>query len=81
VVQLSPTEFDVLAYLIEEAPRVVSPEEVAREAQGYEQPWEAAETLRYHIYRIRQKIEESTGRRDVIHTVRGVGYTIGDRGP
>jgi DNA-binding response OmpR family regulator len=81
VVQLSPTEFDVLAYLIEEAPRVVSPEEVAREAQGYDEPWEAAETVRYHIYRIRQKIEESTGRRDVIHTVRGVGYTIGDRGP
>jgi DNA-binding response OmpR family regulator len=79
VVQLSPTEFDVLAYLISEAPRVVSTEELAREAQGYEDPWEASETVRYHIYRIRQKIEDCTGRRDVIHTVRGVGYTIADR--
>lgn len=79
VVQLSPTEFDVLAYLIREAPRVVSTEEVAREAQGYEDPWEASETVRYHIYRIRQKIEECTGRRDVIRTVRGVGYTIAER--
>lgn len=80
VVRLSPTEFDVLAYLAREAPRVVSPEEVACEVQGYEEPWEAAETVRYHIYRIRQKIEECTGRSDVIHTVRGVGYTMGDRG-
>jgi DNA-binding response OmpR family regulator len=79
VVQLSPTEFDVLAYLISEAPRVVSTEEVAREAQGYDDPWEASETVRYHVYRIRQKIEDCTGRRDVIHTVRGVGYTISDR--
>lgn len=79
VVQLSPTEFDVLAYLISEAPRVVSTDEVAREAQGYDDPWEASETVRYHIYRIRQKIEDCTGRRDVIHTVRGVGYTIADR--
>jgi DNA-binding response OmpR family regulator len=81
MVQLSPTEFDVLAYLVSEAPRVVPPEEVAREAQGYDEPWEASETVRYHIYRIRQKIEECTGRRDVVHTVRGVGYTIADREP
>jgi DNA-binding response OmpR family regulator len=81
VVRLSPTEFDVLAYLVREAPRVVSPEEVAYEVQGYEEPWEAAETVRYHVYRIRQKVEACTGRRDVIRTVRGVGYTIGDREP
>lgn len=79
VVQLSPTEFDVLAYLIREAPRVVSTEEVAREVQGYEDPWDASETVRYHIYRIRQKIKDCTGRQDVIHTVRGVGYTIAER--
>jgi DNA-binding response OmpR family regulator len=78
VVRLSPTEFDVLAYLVQEAPCVVSPEEVACEVLGYEEPWKAAETVRYHIYRIRQKLEECTGRSDVIHTVRGVGYTLGD---
>jgi DNA-binding response OmpR family regulator len=77
-VKLSPTEFDVLAYLVREAPRVVSPEELVCEVQGYDEPWEAADTVRYHIYRIRQKMEECTGRRDVIHTVRGVGYTLGE---
>lgn len=74
---LSPTEFDVLAYLAQQAPRVVSSQELAREVQGYQsQPWEARDTVRYHIYRIRQKIALATGLTDVIRTVRGVGYAI-----
>lgn len=76
--KLSPTEYGVLAYLAKEAPRVVSAEEVACEVQGHEEPWKAADTVRYHIYRIRHKIRERTGRGDIIHTVRGVGYTMGD---
>jgi len=76
--RLSPTEFGVLAHLAKEAPRVVSPEEVACKVQGHDEPWEAADTVRYHIYRIRHKIQERTGRSDIIHTVRGVGYTMGD---
>ena len=79
--RLSPTEFGVLAHLAKEAPRVVSPEEVACEVQGDDEPWEAADTVRYHIYRIRHKIQERTGRSDIIHTVRGVGYTMGEVDP
>jgi DNA-binding response OmpR family regulator len=74
---LSPTEFDVLAYLAAEAPRVISPEEMVREVQEYEcQPWEARDTVRYHIYRLRNKIKEATEYEDIIRTVRGVGYTL-----
>ncbi|MGC9397746.1 MAG: response regulator transcription factor [Anaerolineae bacterium] len=74
---LSPTEFDVLAYLASEAPRVIPPEELIQEVQGYEcEPWEARDTIRYHIYRIRNKIKEATGKEDVIRTVRGVGYGL-----
>lgn len=77
LLELSPTEFDLLAYLISESPRVVPPQELVREAQGYTtEPWEARDIIRYHIYRIRQKIKEATGRSDIISTVRGVGYTI-----
>lgn len=77
LLELSPTEFDVLAYLISEAPRVISPQELLREAQGYAaEVWEARDIIRYHIYRIRQKVKESTGHTDVIQTVRGVGYTV-----
>ena len=77
LLELSPTEFNLLAYLISEAPRVVPPQELVREVQGYEsEQWEASETVRQHVHRIRQKIKEATGRADVIRTVRGVGYTI-----
>ncbi len=77
LLELSPTEFDVLAYLISEAPRVISPQELLREAQGYAaEVWEARDIVRYHIYRIRQKVKDATGHTDVIRTVRGVGYTV-----
>ena len=77
LLELSPTEFDLLAYLISESPRVISPQELIREVQGYESEiWEASETIRQHVRRLRQKIKKSTGRTDIINTRRGVGYTV-----
>jgi DNA-binding response OmpR family regulator len=79
VLDLSPTEFALLAYLVGESPRVVSPQELVQEVQGYDsEEWEARETIRQHIYRTRQKIRDATGRTDIIRTVRGVGYTIAE---
>lgn len=73
---LSPVEFRLLSYLIDEAPRVVPPDEIAREVQGYrEVPPEARDTVRSHIYHIRAKLK-AVAERDIIHTMRGVGYTI-----
>jgi DNA-binding response OmpR family regulator len=78
LLELSPTEFDLLAYLISEAPRVVSAQELVREVQGHEsEPWEARDIVRYHVYRIRRKMKAAAGRTDALCTVRGVGYTIG----
>ncbi len=77
LLDLTPTEFDILACLVKEAPRVVPPQELLYQARGYEsEPWEASEIVRQHIYRIRQKIKDATGRKYVIRTVRGVGYKI-----
>jgi two-component system OmpR family response regulator len=77
LIELSPTEFKLLTYLASEAPRVISPQELVREAQGYESnPWEARDLARYHIYRIRQKVTQATGRDNLIKTVHGVGYTL-----
>jgi DNA-binding response OmpR family regulator len=79
LLELSPTEFDLLAYLVCEAPRVVSPQELVHEVQGYEsEAWEARDIVRHHIYRIRRKMQAAAGRSDAIRTVRGVGYTIGE---
>jgi DNA-binding response OmpR family regulator len=77
LLELSPTEFDVLAYLAGEAPRVVTAQELIRAVQGYEcLPAEAGEIARSHIYNIRRKMEATAGRRDVIRTVRGTGYAL-----
>ena len=85
LLELSPTEFNLLAYLISEAPRVIPPQELIREVHGYESdPREAGETLRYHIYRLRQKIKlafKGSGKsrpERLIKTVRSVGYTIAE---
>lgn len=85
LLELSPTEFSLLAYLISEAPRVIPPQELIREVHGYESdPRDASETLRYHIYRLRQKIKtalKAAGIRQtnsLIKTVRSVGYTIAE---
>jgi DNA-binding response OmpR family regulator len=76
--ELTPTEFELLAYLASEAPRVVPPQELVQAVQGYECARdEASDIARVHVYHIRQKVEAATGRRDVIRTVRGVGYGLG----
>ena len=65
--------------LISEAPKVISPQELVREVQGYTtEVWEARDTVRQHVYNIRQKVKEAGGPTDIIHTVRGVGYTINE---
>jgi DNA-binding response OmpR family regulator len=79
LLELSPTELDLMAYLVSEFPRVVSPQELVREVQGYECDLpEARDVVRYHIYRIRRKIKQATGQSGVIRTVRGVGYAISE---
>jgi DNA-binding response OmpR family regulator len=76
LLDLGPVEFNVLAYLVGEAPRVVAAEEIARKVQGYHDvPDEACDTVRSHIYHIRTKMKAATGR-DTIRTVRGIGYAI-----
>ena len=74
--ELSPVEFAIVTYLVNESPRVISAEELAREVQGYVSvPEESRDTIRSHIYHIRAKMK-SAAERDVIRTVRGVGYAI-----
>jgi len=75
--ELSPTEFDLLAYLTEKAPRVVTAQELVLKVQGYDcDRFEAGDIARHHIYHIRQKAKACSGRSDVIRTVRGVGYAL-----
>jgi DNA-binding response OmpR family regulator len=75
--ELSPTEFSLLAYLAEKAPNVVSAQELVLHVQGYDcDRFEAGEIVRHHIHRIRQKAKSSAGRTEFIRTIRGVGYAL-----
>ncbi|MCB9079079.1 MAG: response regulator transcription factor [Anaerolineaceae bacterium] len=74
---LSPTEFDLLVYLVTKSPRVIPAQELVAAVQGYEtMQLEASNLIRTHIYHIRQKIKQATGQSDLIRTIRNVGYQI-----
>ncbi len=79
--ETTPTEFELLVYLLREAPRAVSPQELIENIQGYEvEAWEASNIIRRHVHRLRQKIKDIDGPSDLIYTVRGVGYALGGDG-
>ncbi len=74
-VSLTPTEFKLLACLMDSADQVCSPQELVRRAQGYESdPWGARAIVRVHIRRLRRKLEPDPVHPRYIVNVRGVGY-------
>jgi DNA-binding response OmpR family regulator len=74
-VQLSPTEFDMLDYLVTHSDRVVTASELIRAVQGYDMDeMDARPIVRVNIRRLRQKIEEDTSNPRHIITVRSRGY-------
>jgi two-component system KDP operon response regulator KdpE len=78
---LTPTEFDILSYLIKADSRPVSAEELVAHVHGYYcEPDEARSLVRVHISRLRQKVEQNPAEPRQILTVRGVGYAFGGGG-
>jgi len=74
-IDLTPTEFRLLACLMENAGQVCTPQELVRRAQGYEtDPWGARAIVRVHVRRLRQKLEPDPSRPRYVVNVRGVGY-------
>ena len=76
-INLTPTEFSVLASLAEAAGTVLRCEELVSRAQGYECPEQEARTIiKTHISHLRQKLEADPARPQHILNVRGVGYML-----
>ena len=74
---LTPVEFEILAFLAERAPAVISARELMRRALEYEvNDTEAGEMARWHIHHLRRKIEADGAKSRLIQTVRGLGYQI-----
>jgi DNA-binding response OmpR family regulator len=76
-VDLTPTEFELLVHLIENAERVASCSELVLAVHGYETSEdESRKVIRPHITNLRQKMSAVPGSRPYILNVRGVGYTL-----
>jgi len=71
--ELSPKEFDLLAYLVANAPRVVSREQILA-AVWREGAEVDANVVDVYVGYLRRKLEQ-TGPR-LLHTVRGVGFVV-----
>ncbi len=75
VVNLTPTEFDILWLLCENAGNVVSSEKIF-ETVWKEDYLESNNTVMVHIKRIREKLKEPSRNPKIIKTVWGVGYKV-----
>jgi DNA-binding response OmpR family regulator len=73
-VPLTPTENKILHILVRNCPRVASTEFLLRRVWPQEEVFE--DTLRVHVHRLRQKIEENPGRPRYVVTSRGQGYSF-----
>ncbi len=79
---LTPTEFKILACLMETPDQVWSPQELVRRAQGYEtDAWGARAIVRVHVRRLRKKMELDPSDPTYILNVRGVGYMFASSVP
>lgn len=75
LLNLTPTEFRLLACLIGKADQVLSCQELVREVQNYDcDEREARDIIRVHVRRLRKKVEPDPANPQYILNVRGVGY-------
>jgi two-component system, OmpR family, response regulator RegX3 len=76
-VELPPKEFELLAYLLEHAGRVLTRGQLIDEIWGSDYVGDT-KTLDVHIRRLRGRIEADPKTPARIQTVRGVGYRFAD---
>lgn len=72
-IDLTPREFELLAALMKSAGKVVSREDLLRDAWGWEYLTET-KTVDTHIKRLRDKISAAGYDPGIVETVRGYGY-------
>jgi DNA-binding response OmpR family regulator len=72
-VTLTAQEFKTLRFLIQNAERVISRDELLNEVWGY-QNYPSTRTVDNHILKLRQKLERDPGNPVHFRTVHGMGY-------
>ncbi len=74
ILDIQPREFDLLAYLVRNAERVVSKTMIMEHVWGYNFDPQT-NVVEARMCRLRNKIDKPCGKR-LIHTIRGVGYVL-----
>ena len=75
---LTPTEFNLLVTLMNNAGRVLSCKYLVKEVYNYDQSeYDSRSMIRVHIKHLRQKIERDPNNPEYILNVRGLGYKFG----
>jgi two-component system response regulator ResD len=72
-VELTPTEHSILLYLAEHPGQVVSIEDIFTNVWGFDTDVNV-NNVKWYVWRLRQKLEGSTGEQRFIFTERGAGY-------
>jgi DNA-binding response OmpR family regulator len=74
LVELTPTEFRLLRYLISNPERPCSRDELIEAVWGYASDVSSDRTVDVHIRHLRKKLEDDPANPRWLVTVRGVGY-------
>jgi DNA-binding response OmpR family regulator len=76
LLDLTPKEFDLLAFLAASPDQVYSREELLEHVWGSTQDWQDPATVTEHVRRLRLKLEADPASPKWLQTVRGVGYRL-----
>lgn len=76
LIELTPTEFRLLAHLAQHPGQALSREQLLTAVWGYDAAVEDERTVNVHIRRLREKVERTPSRPTLILTVPGVGYRL-----
>lgn len=77
LLELTLTEFKLLAYMARHEGDVLSPQQLVAAVQGYHcSLQEARELIKPHLYRLREVLEHDASQPRYLQNVRGVGYVL-----
>lgn len=80
LIDLTPTEFDLLLYLAAHRGRVVPCSELVREVRNYTvEEREAREVIRPHVSNLRRKLKGAGQDPNILVNVRGIGYRLNEQ--
>jgi two-component system alkaline phosphatase synthesis response regulator PhoP len=77
-VDLTPKEFDLLAFLATHPRRVFTRSQLLDRVWNSSSEWLGEATVTEHVHRLRLKLEDDPSHPKLLRTVRGVGYQLVD---